>query len=81
MHTGNGVQERAIQTLKTLILANLEDGINLIESVNRALLVMRFTEHTGVEITPFELHYGRKPRTDITNIVKNGKTFCRARRK
>ena len=28
MHTGNGVVERSIQTLKNLIVANLEDGKN-----------------------------------------------------
>ena len=48
MHTGNGTVERAIQTLKTLLLANMEDGNNLTESVNRAPKVMRFTIHTGL---------------------------------
>ena len=47
IHTGNGVVERAIQTLKILVLTNMEDGQNLTESVNRALRVMRFTVHTG----------------------------------
>ena len=75
MHTGNGVVERAIQTIKNFIIANMEDGISLTESVNRALRVMRFTIHTGLTITPFELHHGRKPRTELTNIVKDGKTF------
>ena len=36
---------------------------------------MRFTIHSGVKITPFELHHGRKPRTELTNIVKDGKTY------
>ena len=36
MHTGNGAVERAIQTLKNLLIANLEDGIGITESVNRA---------------------------------------------
>ena len=75
MHTGNGAVERAIQTLKSLIIANLEDGIGITESVNRALRVLRFTIHTGRKITPFELHHGRKPRTELTNIVKDGKTY------
>ena len=67
--------ERAIQTLKNLVLTNMEVGQNLTESVNRALRVMRFTVHTGLKKTPFELHHGRKPRTELTNIVKDGKTF------
>ena len=75
MHTGNGTVERAIQTMKNLILANMEDGNNLTESVNRALRVMRFTIHTGLKKTPFELHHGRKPRTELTNIIKDGKSF------
>ena len=54
IHTGNGVVERAIQTLKNLVITNMEDGQSLTESVNRALRVMRFTIHTGLKRTPFE---------------------------
>ena len=75
LHTGNGVVERAIQTLKNLMLTNLEEGTDLTESVSRTLRVIRFTIHTGLKRTQFELHHGRKPRTEITNIVKDGKTF------
>ena len=53
----------------------MEDGLCLTESVNRTLRVMHFTKHTGLKITPFELHHGRTPRTELTNIVKNGKTY------
>ena len=56
-------------------MASLEDGQNFTESVNRALRVMRLTIHTGLKITPFELHQGRKPRTELKNIVENSKTF------
>ena len=63
IHTGNGTVERAIQTLKNLIITNKEDGISLTESVNRALRVMRFQIHTGLKLTLFELLHGRKPRT------------------
>ena len=58
-----------------LRIAKLEDGICLTEKVNRALRVSRFTIHTGFKITPFELHHGKKPRTELTNIVKDGKTL------
>ena len=75
MHTGTEAVERAIQTLKNLIIANLEDNMCLTECVNRALNVMWFTIHTGLMTTPFELHHGRKPRTDLTNIIKDGKSF------
>ena len=53
----------------------MEDGLCLTESVNRALGVICFTIHTGLKITPFELHHGRKARTELTNIVKDGKTY------
>ena len=56
-------------------MRNMEDGQTLTENVNRALRVMRFTVHTGLNKTPFELHHGRKPRTEFLNIVKDGKTF------
>ena len=75
MHTGNGTVERAIQTMKNLILASMEHGNNLTKSVNRALRVMRFTIHTGLKKTPFELRHSRKPRTELTNIAKDGKSF------
>ena len=75
MHTGNGTVERAIQTRKIAIPDNMEDGNNLSESVNRAQRVMRSTIHTGLKKTPFELHHGRKPRTELTNIIKDGKSF------
>ena len=75
LHTGTGAVERAIQTKKNLILANLEDNLCLTECVNRALKVIRFTIHTGLKLTPFELHHGRKPRTELTNLVKDGKSF------
>ena len=73
MHTGTGAAERATQTLKKLIITNLEDKTCLTEGVNKALNVMRFTIHTGLKTTPFELHHGRKPRTELTNIIKDEK--------
>ena len=60
--------ERTIQALKNLVLANLEDDRNLRESVNRALYVLRFTVHSETKKTPFELHFGRTPRTKLSNL-------------
>ena len=71
MHTGNGVMERAIQIITNLKITNMENGIFLTKSVNRAVRVMHFTIHTGLEITPVELQHGRKPRTELTNIVED----------
>ena len=33
---------------------------------------MRFTIHTGLKITPFELYHCRKPRTEFTNVIRTG---------
>ena len=49
MHTENGTAERAIQTRKNLVLANMEGGNNITESVKRALNVMRFTIPKGLK--------------------------------
>ena len=68
LHTGTGLVERTIQSLKNLVLANLEDDQNLRESVNRALHVLRFTIHSETKKTPFESHFGRTPRTKLSNL-------------
>ena len=57
------------------MLTSLEEGTDLTESVNRALRVMHSTKHTGLKRTSFELHHGRKPRTELSNIVKDGKAY------
>ena len=75
IHTSSVAVERAIQTIRHLIVANLEDNLCLTESVNRAIQVMRFAIHTGLESTPFELHHGRKPRIKFTNLVEDGKSY------
>ena len=36
---------------------------------------MRFAVQTWLKRTPYELRHGRKSRTELTNIVKDGKTF------
>ena len=71
--------DRAIQTLKNLIIVNLEDKIRLTEVINRALRVMRFRIHTGLKVSPFELNHGRKLRTELTNTVKDNKSYLSSR--
>ena len=75
LHTGTEAVERVIQTSKNLLVANLEDKTGLTESINRALRVMRFTMHTGLKVSPFELRHGRKPRAELTNIIKGNKSY------
>ena len=54
--------------MKNLILANLEDGQNLRQSINRALYVLRFTKHSETKKTPFEAHFGRATKTKLFNL-------------
>ena len=60
-----GAVEGAIETLKNLNIAILEDNVGFTESINRALRVMRYTIHTGLKVSPFELHHGKKNREPI----------------
>ena len=75
MHTGTGAVERAMQTLKILFIADLEDNACLTECVIGELNVMRFTIYTRLKTTPFALPHGGKPRTELTNIINDGKSF------
>ena len=68
LHTGTGLVERTIQSLKYLILAHPEDGQNFREGINRALYVLRFTKHSETKKTPFEAHLGCAPRTKLSNL-------------
>ena len=67
LHTGTGLAERTIQSLKNL-KANLEDGINLRDSLDKALHLLRFTIHSEIQKTPFDLYIGQKPRSKLTNL-------------
>ena len=74
LHTGTGLVERTIRTIKSLTRASLEDGLTFEESVTRAIKTIRQTMHNTLIMTPFQLHYGRKPRTPITNLI--GQPAC-----
>ena len=74
LHNGTGV-ERAFQTLRSPMFAILDGLRGFIESINPASKVLRFTIHTGLKVTPLELHRGRKPRTKLSNLVKVNKSY------
>ena len=56
------------------MITDLEDKIGFTENINRALRVLRFILLTGLKVSPFELHHGKKPKTELTNIVKDIKS-------
>ena len=66
---------RATQTIKKLFFANREDKIGSTESINRALRLKRVTINTKNKVSLFELHRRRKLRTELTNIIKDNKSY------
>ena len=69
IHTPTGLVERGIKTLKDYLRTNLEEGHDINKALNRSLNFKRNTVHSGLKGTPFERHYGRKPRTELHNYL------------
>ena len=75
VHSGTGAVERAIKTLKNLIIAILEAEIGFTKSISQALRINRFTIHTGIKVSSLHKHHGKKPRTELADIVKDFRNF------
>ena len=56
--------------MKENLLTNIKAGERLSEALDSSLDVMRKTPHSRLKKTAFELHYGRKPNTEISNLLK-----------
>ena len=69
LHTGTGQVERIIRTIKSLTRANMADELTFEESVNLAIKTIRQNPQSKLNMTPFQMHFGRKPRTAITNLI------------
>ena len=69
LHTGTGLVERAIRTIKSLTRANMADGLTFEDSVQMAIRTVRQTPHRILKMTPFQMHLGRKPRTALINLI------------
>ena len=74
LHTGSGLVERTIRTIKSLTRATMADGLIFEDSVQLAIKTIRQTPHSRLNMTPFQMHLGRKPRTALTNLI--GKPEC-----
>ena len=57
--------ERTILTIKSLTRANLEESLTFEESVQLAIK----TPHNTLNVTSFQMHLQRKPRTANTNMI------------
>ena len=69
IHTLTGLVERGVRTLKENLLTNIKAGERFGKALNISLDVMRKTPHTRLKKSAFELHYGRKPNTEISNLL------------
>ena len=63
LHTGTGLVERTIRTIKSFTRANMADGLTFEDSVQLAIRTIRQTPHSRLKTTPFQMHLGRRPRT------------------
>ena len=52
----------------------MADGLKFEDSVQLAIKTIRQTPHSRLNMTPFQMHLGRKPRTALTNLI--GKPEC-----
>ena len=69
IHTPTGLVERGVRTLKENLLTNIKAGERFGKALDLSLDVMRKTPHTRLRKSAFELHYGRKPNTEISNLL------------
>ena len=74
LHTRTGLVERTIRAIKSLTRANMADGLRFEDSVQLAIKTKRQTPHSRLNMTLFQMHSGRKPRTALTNLI--GKPEC-----
>ena len=69
IHTPTGLVERGVRTLKETLLTKIKAGDKFGKALDIALEIMRKTPHTRLKKSAFELHYGREPNTEISNML------------
>ena len=74
LHTGTGLVERTTRTIESLTRDNLEDGLTFEERVQLAIRTITQTPNIKLIIAFFQMHFGRKPRTAITDMI--GQPSC-----
>ena len=58
-----------LETPRDYIRTNLCDGCTINEALSSSANVMRKTVHSSIKEYSFERHYGRKPKTELTNYL------------
>ena len=74
IHTPTGLVERGVRSLKENLLTNIKAGEPFGKALDFALNVMRNTPHTRLRKSAFEIHFGTKPNTEWSNMLKLDKT-------
>ena len=74
LHTGTSLVERTTQTIKSITRASMADRITFGDSVQLAIKTIRQTPHSRLNMTPFQMHLCKRPRSALTNL--NGKLEC-----
>ena len=69
VYTPIGTVERNRRTLENHIKTYLIEKNNLRKAVDRAIRLRRFTVSKSTGATPFEIHFGRKPRSIFDNLL------------
>ena len=69
IHKSTGLVERGVKTLKETLLTNMNAGEKFGKALDIALDVMQKTPYTRLNKAAFELHYGNKPNTKISNLL------------
>ena len=69
IHTPTGLVERGVRTLKEN-LTNIKAEERFGKALDISLDVMRKTPLTRLKKSAFELHYGRKRNTEISNLLR-----------
>ncbi len=69
VHNAIGTVERTLRTLQDYMKVYLIEENNLKKAVRRATTTLRKTISKSTGKTPFEIHFGRKPRSVLTNVI------------
>ena len=70
LHTPTGRVERGVRTLNKSLLTNIKAAERFGKVLEISLELMRKTQHTRLKQSAIELQYGRKPNTEIGNLLK-----------
>ena len=74
IHNTTGLVEPGVRTLKENLLTNIKAGEPFGEALDLALNVMLTKPQTRLRKSVFELHFGREPNTEWSNMLKLDKT-------